>query len=86
MIERNQRKRAKGPEDEGMRQARQRAFADDLCLKHHLPDKVGDALADGRDVKAGVFLRLQDFIKNYAEAPPETVARGHCQPCEEQLL
>ena len=42
-IQRHQRERAKSPEYEGMRQARERTLTDDLGLEQHLPDEVPDA-------------------------------------------
>ncbi len=86
MVERDQGKGAEGPEDEGMRQAGKRALANDFALEEHLPDKIPNALADGEEVKAGVFLRFEDFVKDGPEAAPETRYRCHSQTGEEQLL
>ena len=76
MVERDQRKGAEGPEDKGVRQAGERALANDFGLEEHLPDEVPDAFAEGEEMKAGIFLRLQDFVEDDAEAPPEAVAEA----------
>ena len=49
VVQRDQRKGAEAPEDEGVGQAGQRALADDFGLAEHLPDKVPDAAADGKE-------------------------------------
>ena len=64
----------------------QRALADDFGLAEHFPDEIPDALADGEEMEARVFFRLQNFIEDHAEAAPEAVSRGDDQRGEEQLL
>ncbi len=59
VVERDQRKGAEGPEDEGVGQARQRALADDFGLAEHFPDEVADALAEGKRWKPASFLDLR---------------------------
>ncbi len=52
VVERDQRKGAEGPEDEGVGEAGERALADDFGLEEDFPDEVADALADGEEVEA----------------------------------
>ncbi len=84
MVQRNQHKGAEGPEDEGVGQAGRGPLADDFGLKKHLPDEVADALADGKEVKARVLFRFEDFVQDHAEAQPEGACRGYGQRSEEQ--
>jgi hypothetical protein len=86
MIERDQYKGAETPEDEGVGEAGQRTLADNLGLKEHLADKIPDALADGEEVEAGVFLRFEDFVEDDAEAAPESCSRCGDEHDEEQFL
>src|SRR5581483_9490593 len=48
VIQRDQRKGAKGPEDQRMGEAGQRALADHLRLAHHLPEEIPRAFSDRR--------------------------------------
>ena len=86
MVQRDQREGQEGPEDEGMGEAGERELADDFGLAENFPEEVPDALAQREEVEAGISFRFEDFIEDYAEAPPEEVAGGdeHCG--KEELL
>ena len=86
VVERDQHKGAEGPEDEGVGEAGGGPLADDFGLEEDFPDEVADALADGEEMEAGVFFRLEDFIEDDAEAAPEGPRGGEDQGGEEQLL
>ncbi len=86
MVERNQDKGAETPEDKGVSQAGQRALADDLGLEGYLPEKIPDALADGEEAEAGVWLGAEDFAEDDAETEPETGGGGGDKQDEKQFL
>ncbi len=53
MVQRDQREDAESPENEGVRDAGQRPFADHFGLEQHFPDEIPDALADGSQREIG---------------------------------
>ena len=63
MVQRDQRKGAEPPEDEGVGQAGQWPFANDLGLAENLPEEVPDALADGKEMEAGSFFEWRIFLR-----------------------
>ena len=76
MVERDQDKGAEAPENKGVGQAGQGPLADDLGLESDLPDEIPEAPADGREAEAGVWLGMEDFAEDNAEAEPETGGGG----------
>ena len=74
VVERNERKRTEAPEDEGVRQARQRPLPDHLPLRHHLPQEFSNARADRRDLEIRGFPGrpndLQNPLEPYARTAP----------------
>src|ERR1017187_172350 len=86
VVESDQGEGTEPPEDEGVRQAGQRALSNDLSLADHLPDEVPDAAADGEQVEVRVFLRAEDLVENRAESPPEGGAGRKCETNEKKLL
>jgi len=86
VVQRDQGKGAESPEDEGVRQAGQRALADDLGLKGYFPEEIPEALADGEEAEAGVFFGLENFGEDNAEPEPEGRDGGGDQHDEEQFL
>ena len=71
VIQRDQRKRAESPEDEGMRQPWQGPLADYLGLADHFPKEIPRPPADRSDGKVGIFLCGQDPPQHLIEAAPE---------------
>jgi hypothetical protein len=69
-----------------MREAGQRALADDFGLEEHFTDKIPNAFADGKEMEAGVFLRFQDFVEDDTEAMPESSGGCRDEHDEEQFL
>lgn len=86
MVESDQRKGAKGPEDGGVGKTGKRALANDLGLEEDFPDEVTDALAEGEEAEVRIFFRLEDFAEDGAKATPEKCSRSCGKPGEEQLL
>jgi len=86
VVKRDQGEGQEGPEYEGVGEAREWAFADDFGLAKHLPEEVPGALADGEEVKAGVFFRFEDFVEDHTEAAPEEIGRGEDHCGEDELL
>ena len=78
VVDRDQRERAEAPEDEGVRQARQRPLPDHLPLQHHFPQELADARAERRDLEIRRFARADRMIfRTFAEPPPEQRQRGN---------
>ncbi len=75
MVERDERKGEKSPEDESVGETGERALLDDFGLADDFPEEVPDALADGRDVEVGIFARSKDVPEYAIEAPEETDQR-----------
>jgi hypothetical protein len=69
-----------------MGEAGERALTNDFRLAKDLPDEVPDALAEGKDMKAGVFPGVKDFVEDGPDAEPESDGRGHSQAGEKQLF
>src|ERR1035437_6599702 len=86
VVESDQGEGTEPAEDEGVRQAGQRALSNDLSLADHLPDKVPDAAADWEQVEVRVFLRAEDLLENRAESPPEGGAGRNCETNEAERV
>src|SRR5487761_2040218 len=69
-----------------MRESGKRALANDLGLTENFPEKIPHATADREEMKAGILLRLEDFVEDGAEAPPKEGARKQGQYGKEQLF
>ncbi len=82
MVERNQGKGAETPEDEGMRQAGQRALANDFGLEEHFPDKIPNALADGKEVKAGSFFDSRILLRMVPKRRQKPTAEAAASPAK----
>ena len=86
VVQRDQSKGAKRPEDQRMGHAGERPLADHLGLAQHLPNEIAHASADGEEVEVRVFFRLQDFAEDGPESPPEPVDRRGRQRHKQQPL
>ena len=76
MVDRNQRKRAKAPENKGVSQAGQGTLPDHFGLQQHFPDEIPNARSEGVQVESRIRFRLADFPDDLAETMPESVHRG----------
>ena len=85
MIEGDEGEGAESPEDEGVGEAGQGAFADDFRLADDLPEEVPDAAAES-EVEAGILFRFEDAVENEAETSPEERGGSDDERCEEQFF
>ena len=75
MVQRDQREGAKSPENEGVREARQRTLADHFALQQNFRDEIPDAFAERSELEIGIRLGLADLAHDSAEAQPESAGR-----------
>ena len=75
MIQRDQRKRAKPPENKSVRDPRQRPLANHFALQQNLRDKVPHPFADGPQLEIRIRLSLADLAHHSAEAHSEPASR-----------
>ena len=75
MVERDQAKGQKSPENKGMRNARKRSFFDDLTLAKHLPDKGSEPMPQRMKGKVFVSLRAPNAGNNNPKTSPKQKAR-----------
>jgi hypothetical protein len=77
VVQRDQRERQKGPEDQRVRKPRQRTFANDLGLAEHLPEEIPDAPAERKQVEIRIFFDLRIFLsttpKRRQKSQPEAI-------------
>ena len=71
VVDGDQSKCAKAPEDEGVREPRQRPLLDHFALRHHFPKELPYAPANRRNFEIGRGARVEDYMQNFLEAPPE---------------
>src|ERR1700679_1499387 len=74
MVEGDQSKGQKCPEDQGMGQPGEGALANDLGLAENFPEEIRDAFGNGEKMEVGVFFRLEDLVEDLPEPTPEQVA------------
>ncbi len=64
-------KAQKSPEDEGVSDAGEGAFADHFPLRQHFPQEVADARGGGADGEIGGGARAPDGVENFVQPLPE---------------
>ena len=76
VVQGNECERTETPKDEGMRQARQRTFADDLGLAQHLGKEDPEAAREGAEPEIGVGACVTDAVDDESETLPKQ--NGRC--------
>jgi hypothetical protein len=71
VVERNQGKRAEGPENECVSEAGKRPFANDFGLAEDFPEEVPEALAEVSELKAGVRSGAEDSLEDKTKTSPK---------------
>ena len=69
-------KAQKSPENEGVRQPRQRTLFDHLPLQHDFPQKLPDPRPQRRQLEIRRGARTANHIEDLAETPPEEGQRS----------
>ena len=78
MVDGNQRERAESPEDEGVRQTRQRPLADDFPLQQDFPNEIADTAPTGWMVNSGSFFEcrtVRQTLRNRSQNPYSEATR-----------
>src|SRR6185437_7242479 len=86
VVERDQGEGAESPEDERVRQSRQRSLPNDLGLAEDLGEEIPCAPGDMVEVKARVLAGGENPAQDRPEAAPEQRQRSHNQKGENELL
>ena len=76
VVDGDRREGAKPPEDEGVRQSRQRPPANHLALRHHFPQELANARAQREEREIGGGARAADHAHDPPQAHPEQPNRG----------
>ncbi len=86
MVHRDQRERAKPPEDEGVRQTGPRPLADHLRLEQNFPDELPYSGQKGSKLEIGVRFRAANQPQHAQEPPAEQEDRHRQQEQEHPSL